>query len=59
MGKNPTQMIEKLKLMDSKKLNTLPWYFRLNNSQAFDFNYVNNLEEEFDFVLVLERFQEQ
>ena len=51
-------MVEELKKLEIGKLNTFPWYFRLNNSQAYDFNYVEDIRSNFDFILVLERLQE-
>ena len=58
IGKTPKDMVEELKKLEIGKLNTFPWYFRLNNSQAYDFNYVEDIRSNFDFILVLERLQE-
>lgn len=58
MGESPGNMIDRLKTLPEGTLNTYPWYFRLNNSQAYDFNYIKNIPENFEHVLVLERFQE-
>lgn len=58
MGVSPGNMIDRLKTMPEGTLNKYPWYFRLNNSQAYDFNYIKNIPENFEHVLVLERFQE-
>jgi len=50
------QYINKLRL-NPATLSSSPWYFRVNNSQSFDFNHPENLDD-FDLVMVLERMQE-
>ena len=48
--------INKLRL-NPETLSSSPWPFRVNNSQSFDFNHPDNLDD-FDLVMVLERMQE-
>ena len=50
LGGKPGEMVDLLKNMEKNKLNSFPWYFRLNNSQAFDFNYETNIKQNFDFI---------
>ena len=54
-----SEILRKLR-KNPKILKSVPYNFRLNNSQSHDFNYLTpkQISEQFDFVIVLERFQE-
>ena len=56
--------VERLYESQSTVLRNAPWNFRVDNSQAYDFNFDENddiqeqMAEQFDLVLVLERLDE-